>query len=69
LTKKIEGALALKVEPKTRLTDAGVLAEIRAAKTKVARVELKILNGRSWLGSATVAEKRAQKLEQRSHKE
>jgi hypothetical protein len=32
--KKIKGAPAFKVEPKMILTDAGVLAEIRAAKTK-----------------------------------
>jgi hypothetical protein len=63
------GRTCAKVEPKTRLTDAGVLAKIREVKTKATQAKLKILNGKSWLGSATVAEEGAQKLDQRNHNE
>jgi hypothetical protein len=46
------------------ITDASVLAEIWAVKSKAAWVVQKILNGKTWLGNATTAETGAQKLEQ-----
>jgi hypothetical protein len=57
-TRKLHGKNEIGVT--SWITDASVLAEIWAVKTKAARVVQKILNGKTWLGSATTAETGAQ---------